>query len=124
MILKYSFSDSSLAATVGNDAEIIRDLAFSHADVGHVLDSDEKAGVLTNIEPADGDEIAPTEEEKATLRRIPGYVNAAGFILCFIEGANNASYYGVTGVFTNFIQRPLPKGGNSAVSSLFHCSPA
>lgn len=28
--------------------------------------------------------------------------------------AERASYYGCTGLFTNFVQRPLPQGGNGA----------
>lgn len=74
-----------------------------------------------DVEIVDDEGPVPTEEEKITLRRVPGKVKAVGYMLCFIDGANNASYYGVTGVFTNFIQRPLPAGGNGAVShsSLF-----
>jgi hypothetical protein len=80
-----------------------------------------KTSLNVDVEIVDDEGPAPTEEEKITLRRVPGKVKAVGYMLCFIDGANNASYYGVTGVFTNFIQRPLPAGGNGAVSqsSLF-----
>ena len=34
--------------------------------------------------------------------------------MCFIELAERASYYGSTGPFNNFINNPLPVGGNGA----------
>ncbi|RSH82130.1 hypothetical protein EHS25_006063 [Saitozyma podzolica] len=73
-----------------------------------------KTSLNIDVEVVDEEGPAPNEEEKITLRRVPGKVKAVGYMLCFIDGANNASYYGVTGVFTNFIQRPLPAGGNGA----------
>lgn len=92
-------------------------------DVNHVLTENEtptadlKNDHVATVETAlETEGPAPTEEEKATLRRVHGKINATGYVLCFVDGANNASYYGVTGVFTNFIQRPLPAGGNGAVS--------
>lgn len=35
-------------------------------------------------------------------------------MLCAVEFAERASYYGVQTVFSNFMQYPLPKGGNGA----------
>lgn len=34
--------------------------------------------------------------------------------MCLIEFAERASYYGSKGPFNNFINRPLPDGGNGA----------
>ena len=103
-------------------------------DDGHILKSDEKdpvhhkasldAGVIEVTSPTfweksdhnSNDGEYPTEEEKQTLRRVAGPISWAGYMLCFVEGANNASYFGVTGIFANYIQRPLPKGGNGWVS--------
>ncbi|ODV94660.1 hypothetical protein PACTADRAFT_50520 [Pachysolen tannophilus NRRL Y-2460] len=56
----------------------------------------------------------PTEEEKTTLRRTIGHAPYACYLICLIEFAERGSYYGVTGCLTNFIQRPLPAGGNGA----------
>lgn len=53
---------------------------------------------------------APTEEEWKTLRKVPGNFPASAFILCWVEFAERASYYGVQTVFSNFMQFPLPKG--------------
>ncbi|RMZ90747.1 hypothetical protein DV736_g2027, partial [Chaetothyriales sp. CBS 134916] len=58
--------------------------------------------------------IAPTEEEKHSLRRVAGSIPLISFSLCLVEFAERASYYGAKTVYTNFIQRPLPEGGNGA----------
>jgi hypothetical protein len=53
---------------------------------------------------------APTEEEEATLRKVPDAVRFVSFALCLVEFAERASYYGAKTVFNNFIQFPLPAG--------------
>ncbi|QDS76393.1 hypothetical protein FKW77_003758 [Venturia effusa] len=61
----------------------------------------------------DGNEGShPTEEEKNSLRKVAGKIPNVAYWLCAVEFAERASYYGVQGLFTNFINRPLPKGGN------------
>ncbi|WVW83498.1 hypothetical protein I302_105519 [Kwoniella bestiolae CBS 10118] len=105
-----------------NDSQLVRDFALTGEDANHVLTDQPDKAVDTKDTSHDvlvgtnevAEDDAPTEEEKATLRKVPGKVNAAGYALCFVEAANYASYYGVTGVFQNFIQRPLPEGGNGA----------
>lgn len=52
---------------------------------------------------------APTEEDLKTLRRLPGALPWIAFLLCVVEFAERASYYGVTNIFANFIQWPLPE---------------
>ncbi|KAI8453502.1 POT family-domain-containing protein [Phakopsora pachyrhizi] len=52
----------------------------------------------------------PTNEEFSKLKRVPGNINLATYLICFIELVERFSYYGTTVVFTNFIQRPLPAG--------------
>ncbi len=56
----------------------------------------------------------PTEEERTTLRKVADNIPAVSFALCAIEFAERASYYGVITVFSNFMQFPLPAGGNGA----------
>ena len=113
------------------------DLEITDHDDGHVLKSEKdptlqlhpKAsldkGVIEVTKPIspvssdyndDRNGQDPTEEEKQTLRKVAGPISYAGYMLCFVEAANNASYYGVTGILANFIQRPLPPGGNGWVS--------
>jgi hypothetical protein len=56
------------------------------------------------------DAILPTIDEESSLRRIAGPIPWIAFILCFVEFAERASYYGATQVFNNFLQFPLPDG--------------
>lgn len=48
---------------------------------------------------------SPTEEEKATLRRVPDKIDYRAYLIAFVELCERFSYYGTTVVFTNFIQR-------------------
>ncbi|TVY47768.1 Peptide transporter [Lachnellula occidentalis] len=118
-----------MAAAAATDVQTPTDLQVSGSDVGHILASGGKlihhvhsveidigiaemeAASLSSGE--DGRE--PSEHEKQILRKVAGPVTWAGYVLCFVEAANNASYYGVSGVFANYIQRPLPAGGNGQV---------
>jgi hypothetical protein len=66
----------------------------------------QKASVDFNIEPDSGhssNEVAvlkqdyegkPTEEELATLRRVPGKIPTIAYLLCAVEFCERASYYG------------------------------
>ena len=56
----------------------------------------------------------PTEEERLTLRKVADSIPAVAYTLCFVELAERASYYGVQTVFNNFIEFPLPAGGNGS----------
>lgn len=58
--------------------------------------------------------IMPTEEELETLPRIVGTMPWSAYMLCGVEFAERASYYGCKQVFKNFIRAPLPVGGNGA----------
>jgi hypothetical protein len=53
---------------------------------------------------------SPTDSEKKTLRHVHGTIPWIAFILCIVEFAERASYYGATQVFNNFMQYPLPPG--------------
>ncbi|KEP51344.1 putative MFS peptide transporter [Rhizoctonia solani 123E] len=82
---------------------------------------DEKNGVLTRVSSSpvhqseDADNIVvPTEEERRTLRRVPGHIPNSAWLVVIVEFAERFSYYGTTGPFVNYIQRPLPIGGNGA----------
>lgn len=53
----------------------------------------------------------PTEEEQSTLRRVAGSIPTVAYVLCAVEFAERASYYGVQPLIANFVNRPLPAGG-------------
>lgn len=48
------------------------------------------------------------------LRKIADTIPHTAYLLCIVELAERASYYGASTVFSNFMQFPLPKGGNGA----------
>jgi hypothetical protein len=54
----------------------------------------------------------PTEEELGSLRRVAGHIPYTAYLLCIVEFAERGSFYGCKQVFSNFVNRPLPKGGN------------
>ncbi|KAL1301405.1 hypothetical protein AAFC00_005664 [Neodothiora populina] len=56
----------------------------------------------------------PTEEERVTLRRVAGSIPTVAYVICAVEFAERASYYGCAPLIQNFVNRPLPAGGNGA----------
>ena len=62
--------------------------------------------------PGDDYEGKPTEEELAVLRRVPGSVPIMAYLICVVEFCERASYLGVNPLISNFVNRPLPRGGN------------
>lgn len=81
--------------------------------------NDEKASLRAagaEVSPAEGDdgEEYPTTEELSTLKKIPAPLAFAAFCLCFVELAERASYFGSSQIFANFVNNPLPEGGNGA----------
>ena len=60
------------------------------------------------------DGLEPTAEERKIFRAVPGKIPLTAYLRCVIEFAERASWYGVTQCFGNFINRPLPAGGNGA----------
>lgn len=55
--------------------------------------------------------VVPTDEERATLRRVAGKMPMTAYLLCAVEFAERASYYGCFQVYKNFIRAPLPPDG-------------
>ncbi|TFK50328.1 PTR2-domain-containing protein [Heliocybe sulcata] len=79
------------------------------------LDEEVNCAAVPVPEARDDEECrAPTEDEKKTLRRVSAMVPWATYVICAVEFSERASYYGVSGIFANYIQRPLPSGGNGA----------
>ncbi|EDN02589.1 hypothetical protein I7I51_07588 [Histoplasma capsulatum] len=56
---------------------------------------------------------APTPDEVATLRRVPGKIPWISFSIAFVELCERFSYYGTIIVFVNFIQREMPEGSTT-----------
>ncbi|WVQ92948.1 hypothetical protein IAU59_000009 [Kwoniella sp. CBS 9459] len=96
----------------------VEPVTMSYVSHGH--DIKEKDGddthALATVDAAhhEMDEEEPTHEELSTLRKVPAAMPWAAICMCLIEFAERASYYGSKGPFNNFINNPLPKGGNGA----------
>lgn len=56
----------------------------------------------------------PTDEEKATLRRVSDHIPFAAFTIVVVELCERFAFYGLSGVFQNYIQNPLPAGGSGS----------
>ena len=65
-------------------------------------------GTATAQEEYLDDETLPTEEELATLRRIPDHIPVKAYTIALVELLERFSYYGTTAVFVNFISKPNP----------------
>lgn len=49
----------------------------------------------------------PTEEEKKTLRHVGDPLPKAAFLVAIVELCERFTYYGASGIFQNYVQRPL-----------------
>ncbi|PSN69745.1 putative MFS peptide transporter Ptr2 [Corynespora cassiicola Philippines] len=49
----------------------------------------------------------PTEEEKKTLRHVGEPLPKAAFLVAIVELCERFTYYGASGIFQNYVQRPL-----------------
>ncbi|KAL4913050.1 hypothetical protein BDW62DRAFT_220929 [Aspergillus aurantiobrunneus] len=72
----------------------------------------EKSLPVEDVVPSASDDDSPTDEELATLRRVPGKLPIIAYFICIVEFSERASYLGVTGLISNYVNRPLPAGGN------------
>ncbi|KAJ5762215.1 uncharacterized protein N7511_005597 [Penicillium nucicola] len=93
-----------------NGSEVVTQLSPTVVD-----DSKQFQNLERQVTSEDG-YPSPTAEERDTLRKVAGSLPLVSFTLCLVEFAERASYYGAKTVFSNFIQFPLPKGGNGAGS--------
>lgn len=69
----------------------------------------------TSVSTLDLDEPTnvPSPHEAATYRQVLGKVPYTAYLLCVVELAERASFYGISGLLANFIQRPLPPGSTT-----------
>lgn len=108
------------SATQHQDAISGSPVSEPNTPVNHVNEKHLEANVNTeqrrnSVLPLDDDGHQaehPTEEEKNTLRRIPGKIPTVAYWLCAVEFAERASFYGVKPLFGNYVNRKFPKDGN------------
>ncbi len=62
----------------------------------------------------DEDTLAVGELEGKNLRRVSDSIPIAAFTIVLVEFCERFAFYGLSGVFQNYLQNPLPPGGNGA----------
>ncbi|KAK1221786.1 hypothetical protein PQX77_015405 [Marasmius sp. AFHP31] len=90
-------------------------IAVSHLKKDHILDEKHSHPSVDDHELDEAHEGLefPTEEEKATLRRVADKMPWNAYLIATVEMAERFSFYGCSAVFTNFIQQPLPAGSHT-----------
>jgi POT family proton-dependent oligopeptide transporter len=73
-----------------------------------------EAGSEAELDAEGNAMIEPTEEELATLRRVSDKIPIAAFSVVIVELCERFAYYGLSGPFQNYLENPLPAGGNGA----------
>lgn len=99
----------TLDAAIHNDAS-----SNEFADHEKAGGDDHAPYLAANME--DDYEGKPTTEELRTLRRVPINIPIVAYLICIVEFSERASYYGVQPLISNFVNRPMPTGGNGWVS--------
>lgn len=92
---------SEAPMTIGKKGEMVHANSYYQHDAIH--------GAVPSSELEDN---IPTAEELSSLRRVSGKIPYTAYLLCIVEFAERGSFYGVKQVFSNFVNRPLPHGGN------------
>ncbi|KAI9724732.1 MAG: hypothetical protein M1812_000007 [Candelaria pacifica] len=77
---------------------------------------EDKPGESSSIASLDGDE--PTDEEKATLRHVCDKLPWSTFLVAIVELCERFAYYGLSGPFQNYIQKPYEKGSTPGALGL------
>lgn len=102
-------------------SELTQEIAIHNDTSSNEFADHEKAGgeehtpyLAANIE--EDYEGKPTPEELRTLRRVPINIPIVAYLICIVEFSERASYYGVQPLISNFVNRPMPTGGNGWVS--------
>ncbi|GAA6004046.1 Ptr2p [Rhodotorula paludigena] len=111
-----SGADPTEASFVGLAADVKAnsDLHTEKGKDGYVFEETRAGSLSTEEHEVYPD--TPTEEDLRTLRRVPGRINIASFLIAYVELAERFSYYGCVQVFTNFIQQPLPPGSTTGAT--------
>ncbi|EQL36884.1 POT family proton-dependent oligopeptide transporter [Blastomyces dermatitidis ATCC 18188] len=91
-----------LVAVTLNEKKDVSVDAFSVNENSAALDaSSDKENILT----PDGEE--PTEHEKATLQHVAENLPFSAWLVAGVELAERFTYYGMNGLFQNYVQRPF-----------------
>ena len=59
-------------------------------------------------------ELAPSQDELETLKRVPDRIPPAALTIVIIELCERFAFYGLSGPFQNYLQNPFPPDGNGS----------
>lgn len=88
--LSSSSSSSDEKLSIHGDSKAVATVDAKHADDGDSVGLGEGLEI-TMLGPP------PTDEERATLRRVPAKIPYLALLIAFLELCERASYYGLTG---------------------------
>ncbi|PPQ93583.1 hypothetical protein CVT25_005463 [Psilocybe cyanescens] len=94
-----------------HDDEALAAVAHAKVDIKETDDSSEQYS--HELDGVHDGLVFPTDEERATLRRIADTIPWSAYLIAVVELAERFSFYGSSVVFTNFIQKPLPGGSHT-----------
>ena len=118
------FEACSNIAPASTTANIIAEDVIASQPPGTLLTTDARRSLVVNEKQAELIESklldtsftedslfpAPTKEELNTLKKVAGRIPWVAWLLCLVEFAERASYYGSKQVFMYYLARPLPSG--------------
>ena len=91
----------------------VTEIAAADSSSNYDLEKHNTASTAQKHIPIEDDyEGKPTQEELDTLRRVPGSLPIIAYMICIVEFCERASYYGVQPLISNYVNRPMPDGGN------------
>jgi hypothetical protein len=114
---------SSRSRLTGADAEENDENEMSVLKHRRSVDDAEDASEHQHLLPTQTDNLGldvdkhpndPTLSELQTLRRVSDKIPLAAFSIVIVELCERFAYYGLSGPFQNYLQNPLPEGGNGA----------
>ena len=87
-------------------------------------DAESDSGDAEDIKETFIDSSSPTPSEILTLHKVADKIPIAAFSIVIIELCERFAYYGLSGVFQNYLQHPLPPNGNDAGAPASMSDPA
>lgn len=115
---KMSMTDAAGGTDIGG-AEV----ETTNAKPIAVLEKEEDGMESASLTSFEGDE--PTEEERATLRKISDHLPWSAFLVAMVELCERFTYYGLSGPFQNYIQNSYndPSGLPGAIGTPLQVTP-
>ncbi|KAI3343412.1 major facilitator superfamily transporter peptide [Ustulina deusta] len=96
---------------MGNSSDL-EHVSTGDEKISHTPQDDKHNAFLDPVVMQEDYPGKPTAQELQTLRRVPGNLPLVAYLICIVEFCERASFYGVQPLISNYVNRPLPAGGN------------